>query len=229
MTDFIKNEVVLKYACPRTIVTDNGVQYKSEMFRNFAKSKGIELWYTANYFAQGNPTECVNKVIGNALRAFLLNDVDHRNWDCKIPEIANAINSSTHTTTGATPYEINFGQKMPQHADEYVNVIDANESQKRNNNELDELRKKVQARINEAREKYVRRYNLRTRTIVYNVGDIVYRENTILSDASKAISKKLSKKRVKCEIVSKTGTNTYMLKDLSTGRIAEFHVQRFVK
>ncbi|XP_055308259.1 uncharacterized protein LOC129572341 [Sitodiplosis mosellana] len=127
VTEFIKNDVVLKFACREIIVSDNGVQYKSNEFKSFAEAKGITLWYTANYFAQGNPSECVNATIGNALRTFLVNDTDHRKWDKKIPEIANAINNSVHTGTGCMPYEANFGQKMAQHASEYRRSIDANE------------------------------------------------------------------------------------------------------
>lgn len=178
---------------------------------------------------QGNQTECVNKVIGNALRVYLREDCNHKKWDEKINEIANAINSSTHTTTQKTPYELNFGQKMAQHANEYRLHIDANESNQRDEVTFQALREKVLERINEARNKYTKRYDLRTRVIEYQVGDIVYRENTILSDASKHISKKLSPKRVKCEITQKTGTNTYMLRDCASGREAVFHAQKFTK
>lgn len=229
VTEFIKNDVVLKFACPEIIVSDNGVQYKSNLFKEFVESKGIQMWYTANYFAQGNPTECVNKVIGNALRVFLREDVDHKKWDEKVNEIANAINSSTHTTTKKSPYEINFGQKMAQHANEYQRHLDVNEPSNRDESAFQTLRERVQKRINEAREKYTKRYDLRTRSIEYRVGDIVYRENTILSDASKNISKKLASKRIKCEITQKTGTNTYMLRDCTTGREAIFHAQKFTK
>lgn len=229
VTEFIKNDVILKFACPKVIVTDNGKQYTSNLFKSFIESRGIDLWYTANYFAQANPTECVNKVIGNALRTFVIDDLDHKNLDAKINETANAINSSTHTTTGKSPYEINFGQYMPQHADEYKNVIDANEVPSREKSDFEKLREKVRTRINESRETYTKRYNLRTRAIKYNVGDIVYRENTVLSDASKNISKKLLRKRVRSVIVDQTGTNTYKLKDLATGKLAEYHAQKFCR
>lgn len=229
VTEFIKNDVVLKFACPEIIVSDNGVQYKSNLFKDFIEAKGIQMWYTANYFAQGNQTECVNKVIGNALRVFLREDVEHRKWDEKINEIANAINSSTHTTTQKTPYELNFGQKMPQHANDYHTHIDVNDQNSRDESVFQALRDKVQKRINEAREKYTKRYDLRTRSIEYKVDDIVFRENTILSDASKHISKKLAPKRIKCEIVKKTGTNTYLLRDVDGGKEAVFHAQKFSK
>lgn len=192
-------------------------------------AKGIQMWYTANYFAQGNQTECVNKVIGNALRMFLRKDVDHRRWDEKVNEIANAVNSSIHSSTQKTPYEINFGQKMIQHAAEYKSHIDINEPNRRDEPAFQVLRQQVQKRLNEARQKYINNYNLRTRVIQYQEGDIVYRENTILSDASKFISKKLAPKRMKCEIVRKTGTNTYLLREVDNGKTAIYHAQKFTK
>lgn len=118
---------------------------------------------------------------------------------------------------------------MPQHADEYANVIDANPNATRSPTNFEKMREKIQQRINEAREKYVQRYYLRKRKHNFKVGDIVYRENTILSDASKYISKKLSRKRVRCVITEQTGTNVFKLRDLSTGKEAEYHVQKFCR
>lgn len=118
---------------------------------------------------------------------------------------------------------------MPQHASMYNEIIDVNSVPGRNKADFDKLREQVQKRINESRAAYAKRYNLRTRAINYEIGDIVYRKNTILSDASKHIAKKLLKKRVKSEIISKTGTNTYLLKDLETGKVAEYHAQKFFK
>lgn len=163
ITDFIRKDVVLRYACPEIIVSDNGKQYRSVEFSEFAKSRGIKLWYTAAYFAQANPTECENKVIGNAIRALISNDLDHRKWDEQIDEITNAINNSVHSGTKETPYEINFGQRMVQHGDDYRKVIDANEEPKRDKDSLKIWREKIQLRLNDAREAYIKRYNLRTR------------------------------------------------------------------
>lgn len=229
ITDFIRTNVVLRYACPEIILTDNGKQYRSVEFNEYAKKKGIKLWYTATYFAQANPTECENKIIGNAIRSLIYKDLDHKKWDEQIDEITNAINNSVHTGTKETPYEINFGQKMVQHADEYQELIDVNEEPGRNRENLRKWREKIQYRLNEEREKYIKRYNLRTRRIDYKVGDIVYRKNTILSDAGKYVTKKFMPKRRQCIIIAKTGTNTYTLKEITTGKIHECHAQNFCR
>lgn len=227
VTDFIKNDVVLKFSCPEIIVCDNGVQYRSEIFKNFADKRGIKLWFTANYFAQANPTECVNKTIGNALKSFLKNDANHRDWDTQVPEIENAINNSFHTSTQETPFAINFGQKMPQHAREYREVIDANEELNRNEINFRKLREKIQQRLNESREKSIKGYNLRTRPIEYQVGETVYRENTQLSNKASYYSKKLAPRFVKSTVVEKTGSNTYKLRDETSGKENIYHAQKF--
>lgn len=229
VTKFIEEEVILKFACPEIILSDNGVQYKSKQYAELIAEKGIHAWYTALYFAQGNPTECVNKTIGNAIRAYIRDDADHKNWDKNIQEIANAINQSCHSSTQETPSYVVFGQHMPQHATEYSNFVDSNEEAKLSPNDLLKLREIVQQRLVEAREKYAKRYNLRTREVKYSVGDIVYRENTQLSDATKDFSKKLAPRFVKCEIIAKTGTNTYELRDWGTQRTGVYHAQKFKK
>lgn len=229
ITDFIRTNVVLRYACPEIILSDNGKQYRSVEFNEYAKKMGIKLWYTATYFAQANPTECENKIIGNAIRAVIYKDLDHRKWDEQIDEIANAINNSVHTGTKETPYEVNFGQRMAQHGSEYSEIIDINSAPKKDQSNLEKWRAKIQERLNEAREKYIKRYNLRTRKIDYKLGDIVYRKNTVLSDAGKYIAKKFLPKRRQCIIVGKTGTNTYTLKEIASGKLHECHAQNFCR
>lgn len=222
VTKFLEEEVILKFACPEILLTDNGVQYKSKTYSQLAESYGIETWFTALYFAAANPTECENKVIGNAK-----DDTDHKNWDNHIQEIANAINHSCHSGTKETPYYVNFGQHMAQHASEYRQFVDANETTEINRDSVIKMRKQVQARLNEARERAQKYYNLRTREVVYNANDIVYRENTILSDSTKHFSKKLSPRYVKCIVLEKTGTNTYKLKECDSGKTGIYHASKF--
>lgn len=229
MVKFLEEEVILKFACPEILLTDNGVQYKSKAYEQLAARYGIETWYTALYYAAANPTECVNKTIGNAIRAYIKNDADHKNWDQHLCEVANAINHSSHTSTGETPYMVNFGQRMPQHASEYRESIDANDSNGSKTEYLSKVRKLVQIRLNESRERAKKYYNLRTREIQYNVGDIVYRENTMLSDASKDFSKKLAPRYVKCVIIRKTGVNTYELQEFGGKKTGIYHASKLKK
>lgn len=226
---FLEEDVILRYGCPEIIVSDNGQQYKSELYAKLLRSYGIRSWYTANYFAQANPTECANKTIGTALRSFMRNDTNHKDWDKHVTRIANAMNSATHTSTGKTPHEIVFGRRMAQSAHEHQTILDPNMSHESTTAKRDIIFEKIQQRINEAREKSAKHYNLRTRSVNYNVGDVVYRENKILSNASKYFTKKLAPRFIKCTIEEKTGTNTYRLREVNSGKVAIHHAINFHK
>lgn len=179
VTDFIKKDVILKFSCPEILVCDNSGQYKSALFRSLLESRDIKLWLTADYFAQGNNTECMNKTIDTALKAFILLDTDHRVWDKNIHKIENDINSAYHTSTKQTLYFISFGLKMPQHAREYNEIIDANTDMPRDEESFNAMRKiKIKAHLSEARERSEKQYNLHTRPVVYTVGETVYRESS---------------------------------------------------
>lgn len=118
---------------------------------------------------------------------------------------------------------------MPQHAREYSEIIDANEEMLRDEINFMSMREKIQKRLNEARERAKKYYNLRTRPIVYNIGDTVFRENTHLSDASQYFSRKLAPRFIKSTIIEKTGTNTYKLRENATGKENIYHAQKFHK
>lgn len=87
---------------------------------------------------------------------------------------------------------------MVQHGQEYKTIIDANEKRPRDKELLAKLREKIQLRIYAAKENSIKRYNLRTRHVDYQVRDIVYRKNHMLSDASKHFSRKLAPRHVAC-------------------------------
>lgn len=226
---FLKQNVIFRHGCPEIVISDNGTQYKSKMFEDFTNSFGIKRWYTANYFAQANITECVNKTIGNAIRTYISDELNHSKWDANLNEIQCSLNTATHTSTSKSPHEINYGYPMIDHGKLHREIGDANESFTLNRPKFMKLHEKIQKILNENREKHVKRYNLRTREIEYKIGDIVYRKNNVLSNADKKLCKKLMPKFIKCEIEEKTGTNTYRLKELDTGKSAIHHAKNFHK
>lgn len=227
VTQFIKNDVICRFGCPEIVVCDNGKQYQSKLFNEMLKQRNIRIWHTANYFAQANPTECVNKVIGTALKSFMIEELNHKSWDLHINEINCAINSAKHTSTGKSPYEVLFGMRMVQDATQYNEIVDVNEQRQLSELDRTRMQRKIQEKLNESYEKSHKRYNLRTREIKYKVGDTVYRNNTILSDATKYFCRKLAPKFIKCTIVEKTGTNTYKLRDEHSGKEAIHHSSNF--
>lgn len=210
-TRFLKDEVFLKYGVPEIIISDNGPQFKSEHFQMFVERYRVKHWRTANYHAQANATEAANKTILNAIKAYVEDIKDQINWDRDLAEIACAMNSSVHSSTGETPYRINFGHEMALDGEQYETLIDKNFSSETNKNKFEQVREKVRKNLRVSYEKSKRRYDLRAREIQYHPGDQVWLKNFKLSNAGNKYSAKLDHNFKKCIVVRKIGSNTYEL------------------
>lgn len=80
-------------------------------------------------------------------------------------------------------------------------------------------------RLSQAYDKNKKYYDLRKRTLHFKKGDIVWKRNSVLSDASKAFSKKLAPKYIKAKVAEVTGTVTYRLTDLNGKNLGIWHIK----
>lgn len=118
---------------------------------------------------------------------------------------------------------------MPHHGSEYENFTDKNPLLSRDSDHFSKLRSKVQEHLRLAYEKTKKSYDLRTRVIPYEIGDIFYRVNNNLSDAGVYYSSKLAPRSIESKIIERTGTNTYLLRDVNTGKEDIYQSQMFHK
>ena len=79
---------------------------------------------------------------------------------------------------------------------------------------LNHVREKIRTNLNLAHERACKTYNLRTRPISFQIGQIVFRKNHILSNMSKKINRKFMPKYIKCKIMNKIGNNLYDIVDI---------------
>lgn len=226
LTRYLEEEVFLVYGVPEVVLTDNATNFISKKFRGLLKKYNIKEFLNARYFPQNNPTERVNRSIGASVRAYM--EKDHREWDKHMAEIACAFRTSTHESTQFSPYYLNFGRNMATNGKDYkipnlVNYGEDSEVLKERTDQLEEARKLAKENLLKAHERSSRYYNLRTRPISFNVGDIVWKKNFTQSDASRKICAKLLDPFIKCRVKSKAGSNTYVLEDLSGKELGLFH------
>jgi hypothetical protein len=64
MIEFVKEHIIYRFGIPHTITTDQGPQFTSAEFRDFAESMGIKLLNSSPYYAQANgQAKASNKIM----------------------------------------------------------------------------------------------------------------------------------------------------------------------
>ena len=69
--DFIEENILARFGCPRRIVTDNATAFKSKKMINFCHKNHINLNHSTAYYPQGNGlAESSNKSLARIIKKF---------------------------------------------------------------------------------------------------------------------------------------------------------------
>lgn len=189
-----------------------------EKMQDLLNNYKVHHFNKALHSAQSNHTERVNGVLTSCLRAYV--DKEQREWDKYLPQMICAINTAKHESTKYSPYYVNFGRDMKISGD-YLQLEKTSERKVEEwEVEIVKIRTEVLFlyNIEKAFQKSSKHYNLRTKAIHFDPGEVVWRKNFTLSDATKNIAAKLLPKYIKAEIVSGNGP-VYRVRDINTGKI----------
>lgn len=223
---FLEEQVFLMFGVPFVAIQDNGSQFISKKYKQLLKDYDVRPWYTASYHPQANSVERMNRSVKTAIRAYVISD--HKGWDVQLPQIGCAIRTALHQSTKFTPYYLNFGQEMITSGKTHI-VTDKLTSLTENPSErlenLTSVREQVKKNLTKAYETYSKRYNLRSRNIVFKPGDFVLKRNFKLSDAASNYSAGLGQTFVKCKIKERIGKSCYRLENLDGKDIGVFSVK----
>jgi len=108
--EFLENRIFHTFGVPEVITTDNGVQFRANVFKNLLDTYGVCHRRTAVYSPQSNASERVNRVILAAVRSYV--KPSQKDWDANLSAINFALRSSFHTAVSFSPYFVVFGQQM---------------------------------------------------------------------------------------------------------------------
>lgn len=218
---------------------DNAQYFKSKIFKDFVeKYKVPKLFYNCVYSPQSNSVERYNQSIETSLAIMVGNN--QRLWDKHLPLIQHALNNTTNMTTTFTPSYLFFGREVvidgrfhkplgyiPKDGEPIQ--IDAPTEHARGLEQLAETYDVVQQKILESFQRNAHRYNLRRKTVEYNVGDVVWVRHNVLSKKAEFFSNKLAPRFVKLRVAEKKSAVAYEMEDLTGKRKGLYHVKDMVK
>lgn len=125
---FVEN-FILRYGIPREIATDRGSEFIASTMSEVCKLLGIKQLYSTAYHHESiGALENTHKNLNAYLRIQTNNN--SREWSTWIPYWSFSYNTTVHTSTKYTPYELVFGKlcKLPtnlcQQVDPLYNVDD---------------------------------------------------------------------------------------------------------
>ena len=98
-----------RHMCPRFILSDNGTEFKNQIFDKVTKDLGIERIFSAPYHPQSNgKLETFHKFLKPTLKRMCAEDQD--NWDDYIEQVLGTYRGVLNLTMGESPFFLVYGR-----------------------------------------------------------------------------------------------------------------------
>ena len=118
---FLFEDVICKHGLFYKLISDQGRNFESKVIEELTKLLKIKKVKTSAYNPKANgEIERINKTIKQMLKNYV--NEFHTDWDEYLCQITYAYNTSIHTSTGFSPFEVIFARKEKD-----VNTIMSNE------------------------------------------------------------------------------------------------------
>jgi transposase InsO family protein len=215
VADALVRQVVLRHGVPDTIHSDQGRQFESRVFANLCEQLGVEKTRTSPFHPSGNGlVERGNRTLGDML-ATVISDTQG-DWDEKLPFVTWAFNSSEHSTTGMSPYQLLHGWPPRLPLDVLLPNRDGDETRdvwgfvEKTRERLLKSRMQVHRQLCEAQSERNERYNQDKRFHQYDRGDLVMLSSKVVKPG---LSKSLSRRWTgPFEVLKRLGEVNYRIR-----------------
>ena len=110
VTQFIWRNIVCRFGIPRSIVSDNGLQFDSRVYWEFFQELKITNLYSTPRYPQSNgKVEASNKTLLTALKKRL--DSAKGKWVEELFEVRWAYRTTARNPTGISPFALTYGME----------------------------------------------------------------------------------------------------------------------
>lgn len=210
---FVEN-VITRHGAPTKLLTDQGTNFTSQLFKEVCKLLNIEKIQTSSYAPSSNgQIERLHRVIKDMLSHYIRED--QRDWDQWIPYVMMAYRGTVHSSTGYSPFFLLHGRDQVLPIDDFIRPQRVRYDYDENYAaemmaRLSQVYKRVRENTELAKSKRIVQYNKKTKERNYQLGDLVY-----LKDMAPVVGK--SKKLTKTwmgpyRVIEKVGPVTYRIK-----------------
>ena len=110
VTQFIWKNIVCQFGIPRSIVSDNGPQFDSRVYRNLCQKLKIKNLYSTPRYPQSN---CLAKASNKTLLIALKKRLDSAKgkWVNELPGVLWAYRTISRKSTDISPFSITYGME----------------------------------------------------------------------------------------------------------------------
>ena len=108
---FIEKNIATRFGIPRTLISDNSLQFDSKFFKSYCCDLGITNRYFTPAYPQGNEqAETINTVIVSGLKKRL--DDAKGKWVEELPHVLWTYRTTPRRSTGETPFSMTYGVEV---------------------------------------------------------------------------------------------------------------------
>ncbi|XXG46965.1 hypothetical protein AAC387_Pa02g1687 [Persea americana] len=108
--NFVWKNIITRFGIPRTLISDNGTQFDSNLFKSFCQEYGIRNIYSTPAYPQSNgQAEISNKVLLDRIKKRL--DRAKGRWAEELPSVLWAYRTTPRRSTSVTPFSLAYGME----------------------------------------------------------------------------------------------------------------------
>ena len=97
-------EIVTAHDLPMSVTSDNGPQFRSDVFERYLEDRGVEHRKTTPVWPQANGE--VERQNRSLLKRMRIAQAEGKDWKDELRKYLVAYRSNLHTTTGVSPAEL---------------------------------------------------------------------------------------------------------------------------
>ncbi|KMQ93548.1 enzymatic polyprotein endonuclease reverse [Lasius niger] len=182
-------KIILEYGIPEKVLTDQGTNFMSDIFKNTCKILKIEKIQITAYHPESNGAlERSHRTLAEYLKHYI--NADQTDWDEWIPFAMFTYNTTPHTATEYTPFELVYRYqadlptaltKPPKPTYDYDDYAQELKERLRATNQ------RAKENIKEEKQKAKKHYDKTAKETKFKIGDKVLVYETLRRGRSKKL------------------------------------------